>query len=52
MDPRLEVIPVVVMSGLSGIDRRAKAAGATVVMQKPIVPQFLLEIIEHFVAAG
>jgi len=48
-DPRLARIPVVIMSGSRGIDRKAKEAGATAVMFKPVVPQELLRVIESFV---
>jgi len=36
----------VVMSASIGIDRKAKEAGATAVLQKPIAPQTMLRMIE------
>ena len=50
-DPQLAQIPVVVISGSSGIDCRAMAAGASAVLSKPVAPQALLEVVEHFAAA-
>jgi CheY-like chemotaxis protein len=47
-DARLSSVPVVVMSGSSGIERKAKEAGAAAVMRKPLAPQALLEIVGQF----
>jgi two-component system chemotaxis response regulator CheY len=43
---QLAKVPVVVMSASIGIDRKAKEAGATAVLQKPIAPQTMLRMIE------
>jgi CheY-like chemotaxis protein len=50
-DPQLAGVPVVVMSGLRGITERAKESGAVAVVRKPVPPQTLLRIIEHFDSA-
>jgi CheY-like chemotaxis protein len=51
-DPQLAKVPVVVISGSSGMDRKAKAAGAAAVMSKPVAPEALLEVVEHFATAA
>jgi CheY-like chemotaxis protein len=47
-DPRLSRIPVVIMSGCRNVTQNAKEAGAVAVVRKPVEPQTLLWIIEHF----
>jgi len=49
-DSRLACVPVVIMSGASGIEREAKNAGASAVMNKPVVPQELLRVIQYYTA--
>jgi CheY-like chemotaxis protein len=44
--PQLAKVPVMVMSASRGIDREAKEAGATAVLQKPVAPQTMLRTIE------
>jgi CheY-like chemotaxis protein len=34
------------------MDRKAKAAGAAAVMSKPVAPEALLEVVEHFATAA
>lgn len=51
-DPRLAIVPVVIMSGSRGITSRAKAAGAAAVMHKPFPPEDLLPIIAQYLAAA
>jgi two-component system chemotaxis response regulator CheY len=46
--PLLADIPVVIMSAFQDIAQRAKDAGAVAVVRKPIDPQTLLRVIEHF----
>jgi CheY-like chemotaxis protein len=47
-DPMLVGVPAVIMSGYRDIEEKAKTAGAVAVMRKPIEPQTLLRVIEHF----
>ncbi len=47
-DPLLADIPVVIVSGYHDVARKAKDAGAAAVMRKPVEPQTLLHVIEHF----
>jgi CheY-like chemotaxis protein len=47
-DPWLADVPVVVMSGCRDVAPRAKTAGATAVVRKPVEPHTLLRVIEHF----
>jgi two-component system, chemotaxis family, chemotaxis protein CheY len=47
-DPRLADVPVVILSGSCDVAPRAKEAGAIAVVRKPVEPQTLLRIIEHF----
>jgi CheY-like chemotaxis protein len=51
-DPRLASIPVVMVSGSSGIERKAKEAGATAVITKPVEPHALLEMIGRFASVN
>jgi CheY-like chemotaxis protein len=44
-DPRLAIIPVIVISATPGIERRAQAAGATTVLRKPVNPDVLLSAV-------
>lgn len=46
-DPKLLVIPVLVMSASPGITAKAKAAGAHTVLRKPFSPKELLPVIEE-----
>jgi DNA-binding response OmpR family regulator len=50
-NPRISLIPVVVMSGSPGIADRAKAAGAANVMRKPFGSRELLPVIEKFLVS-
>ena len=47
-DPWLARVPVVIMSGCRDVAQDAKEAGAVAVVRKPVEPQTLLRIIEHF----
>ena len=47
-DPLLAGVPVVIMSAFQDIAQRAKEAGAVAVLCKPVEPQTLLRLIEHF----
>ena len=47
-DPLLAGVPVVIMSAFQDIAQRAKEAGAIAVLCKPVEPQTLLRLIEHF----
>ena len=46
----LAEIPVVIVSGTRGSDvaQKAKEAGAVAVMCKPVEPQSVLRVVEHF----
>jgi len=46
--PLLADVPVVVLSACSDVVQKAKEAGAVAVMRKPVEPQSLLQVIEHF----
>jgi len=47
-DARIAAVPVVIMSGCSDVAPRAREAGAAAVVRKPVEPQALLRVIEHF----
>jgi CheY-like chemotaxis protein len=47
-DPILTDVPAVIMSGYGDVAQKAKEAGAVAVVRKPIHPQALLRLIEHF----
>jgi CheY-like chemotaxis protein len=47
-DPFLADLPVVIMSGCDDVTQKAKEAGAVAVLHKPVDPQTLLWVIEHF----
>jgi CheY-like chemotaxis protein len=47
-DPDIADVPVVIMTGSSGVTARAKEAGAVAVLHKPVEPGTLLKVIEHF----
>jgi CheY-like chemotaxis protein len=47
-NPLLAEVPVVVMSAFDGVAQKAKEAGAVAVVCKPLQPQTLLSVIEHF----
>ena len=50
-DPAIAAVPVVVISGLGDdTPERVKRAGATVFVGKPVDPQTLLALVEHFSA--
>jgi len=51
-DPQLADVPVVIVSGCHDIAQRAKDAGAVAVVRKPVEPQTLLRVIEHFEEQG
>jgi CheY-like chemotaxis protein len=51
-DPRLALIPVIVISATPGIERRAEAAGATTVLRKPFNPDVLLSAVDRCLSAG
>jgi CheY-like chemotaxis protein len=46
-DPKLLVIPVLVMSASPGITAKARAAGARTVLRRPFAPRELLPVIER-----
>lgn len=48
-EPLLADVPVVVISGCHDVTGRAKEAGAVAVVRKPIEPETLLRVVEHFV---
>ena len=41
-------IPVIILSGLRAITERAQKAGAVAVMRKPVEPETLLRVLQHF----
>jgi two-component system chemotaxis response regulator CheY len=47
-DPLLADVPVVIMSGCTDFAQKAKEAGAVAVMHKPLEPDTLLRVVEHF----
>jgi len=47
-DPVLADVPVVIISGCSEVAHKAEEAGAVAVLRKPVEPQTLLRVIEHF----
>ena len=47
-DPLLADIPVVIVSGYHDVARKAKDAGAVAVVRKPVEPQTLLRVVDHF----
>jgi CheY-like chemotaxis protein len=47
-DPFLADVPVVIMSGCDDVTQKAKEASAVAVLRKPVEPQTLLRVIEHF----
>src|SRR5262245_33353036 len=47
-NPFLAEVPVVMISGCLDVAERAKAAGSVAVMCKPLEPQTLLRVVEHF----
>jgi two-component system, chemotaxis family, chemotaxis protein CheY len=47
-NPRLADVPVVMMSGYRDIAQKAKESGAAAVVRKPVEPDTLLGIIDHF----
>jgi CheY-like chemotaxis protein len=48
-NPLLADVPVVIMTGSCDVTQKAKEAGAVAVVRKPLEPQTLLGVIEHFV---
>jgi CheY-like chemotaxis protein len=48
-DPQVADVPVVIMSAHRDITERARESGAAAVVHKPVKPQDLLRIIDHFV---
>ncbi len=51
-DPQRADVPVVMLSGCHDIAARARESGAVAVMRKPVEPQTLLRVIEHFRKQG
>jgi CheY-like chemotaxis protein len=51
-DPRLLNVPVILISGSEGIEKRAKMAGANLVLHKPSAPRNLLSVIEPILNAA
>jgi len=47
-NPLLAEVPVVIVSACSDVTQKAKEAGAIAVMCKPVEPQTLLRLAEHF----
>ena len=47
-DPFLVDVPVVIMSVCSDVTQEAKKAGAVAVVRKPVEPETLLRVVEHF----
>ena len=47
-NPVLAEVPVVVISGCRDVSQRAKEAGAVAFLRKPVEPQILLRVVEHF----
>jgi CheY-like chemotaxis protein len=47
-EPLLAEVPVVIMSGSRDVAQKAREFGAVAVMRKPVEPQTLLRIIDHF----
>jgi two-component system chemotaxis response regulator CheY len=51
-EPLLDDVPVVIVSGCRDVAQKAKEAGAVAVVRKPVEPQTLLRVIEHFEVRG
>jgi two-component system, chemotaxis family, chemotaxis protein CheY len=51
-DPRLLMVPVIVISASLGIENRAKTAGAHSVMRKPLDSGHLLSVVEPILSAA
>jgi CheY-like chemotaxis protein len=51
-DSRLVLIPVVIISGSCGISDKAKVAGATAVLVKPLKPDQLLPVIDQLMSVA
>jgi CheY-like chemotaxis protein len=51
-DPRLLNVPVILISGSEGIEKRAKMAGAHSVLHEPAEPSNLLSLIEPILNAA
>lgn len=47
-NPTFDSIPVVIMTGYADVSRRAKASGATAVVQKPVDIHTLLQLVDHY----
>jgi CheY-like chemotaxis protein len=47
-EPVLADVPVVILSACEEVTEKAKEAGAVAVVRKPVEPQTLLRVIEHF----
>jgi two-component system chemotaxis response regulator CheY len=47
-EPLLADVPVVILSACEEVTEKAKEAGAVAVVRKPVEPQTLLRVIEHF----
>jgi CheY-like chemotaxis protein len=47
-EPHLAEVPVVIMSGCRDVAEKAKEFGAVAVLHKPVEPQTLLRVIDHF----
>ena len=47
-EPLLADVPIVIMSGCRDVAQKAKETGAVAVVRKPVEPQTLLRVIEHF----
>ncbi len=47
-NPLLADVPVVIMSGSREVTQKAKEAGAVAFVRKPVEPQVLVRLVEHF----
>jgi two-component system, chemotaxis family, chemotaxis protein CheY len=51
-DPRLALIPVIVISATPGLEMRAEAAGASAVLRKPVNLEVLLSAVDRCLHAA
>lgn len=47
-NPLLAAVPIVIISGCPDVTQKARDAGAVAFMRKPVEPQTLLRVVEHF----
>lgn len=47
-NPLLAEVPIVIISGCPDATQKAKDAGAVAFLRKPVEPQTLLRVVEHF----